>query len=119
MSRRHPLDFRRKTDNIISENNFDDLKENFIHVCFVIDESGSMAGTESDIIGGFRKVVDEQKAVKDGTVYSCAGYTLETWENGAWGVPVTIAAFAVTVFESEKVRITWRWQGGGTVLSVR
>lgn len=42
------------------------MKENFIHVCFVIDESGSMAGTESDIIGGFRKVVDEQKAVKDG-----------------------------------------------------
>lgn len=42
------------------------MKENFIHVCFVIDESGSMAGTESDIIGGFRKVVDEQRAVKDG-----------------------------------------------------
>lgn len=42
------------------------MKENFIHVCFVIDESGSMAGTESDIIGGFKKVIDEQKANKDG-----------------------------------------------------
>ena len=43
------------------------MKDNFIHVCFVIDESGSMSGTEDDVIGGFKKVVDEQKAVKDGT----------------------------------------------------
>ena len=43
------------------------MKDNFIHVCFVIDESGSMAGTEGDVIGGFKKVVDEQKAIKDGT----------------------------------------------------
>ncbi len=42
------------------------MKENFIHVCFVIDESGSMSGTESDIIGGFRKVIDEQKAIENG-----------------------------------------------------
>ena len=43
------------------------MKENFIHVCFVIDESGSMGGTESDVIGGFKKVIDEQKAIQDGT----------------------------------------------------
>jgi uncharacterized protein YegL len=43
------------------------MKDNFIHVCFVIDESGSMSGTEDDVIGGFKKVVDEQKEVKDGT----------------------------------------------------
>ena len=43
------------------------MKENFIHVCFVIDESGSMNGTESDVIGGFKKVVDEQKANSAGT----------------------------------------------------
>lgn len=42
------------------------MKENFIHVCFVIDESGSMSGTESDIIGGFKKVIDEQKAIENG-----------------------------------------------------
>ena len=42
------------------------MKENFIHVCFIIDESGSMLGTESDIIGGFKKIIDEQKANKDG-----------------------------------------------------
>lgn len=43
------------------------MKDNFIHVCFVIDESGSMGGTEADVIGGFKKVIDEQKAVENGT----------------------------------------------------
>lgn len=43
------------------------MKENFIHVCFVIDESGSMSSTEEDVIGGFKKVIDEQKANSAGT----------------------------------------------------
>lgn len=43
------------------------MKENFIHVCFVIDESGSMYSSQADVIGGFKRVIDEQKAVKDGT----------------------------------------------------
>jgi uncharacterized protein YegL len=43
------------------------MKENFIHVCFVIDESGSMTLSQSDVIGGFKRVIDEQRAVKDGT----------------------------------------------------
>lgn len=42
-------------------------KSNFIHVCFVIDESGSMSGKEEDVIGGFKKVVDEQRANSAGT----------------------------------------------------
>lgn len=42
------------------------MKENFIHVCFIVDESGSMSGTESDIIGGFKKIIDQQRAVKEG-----------------------------------------------------
>lgn len=41
-------------------------KKNFIHVCFIIDESGSMSGSESDIIGGFNKTIKEQKEIKDG-----------------------------------------------------
>lgn len=43
------------------------MKNNYVHVCFVIDESGSMSGTESDVIGGFKKVVDEQRENKEGT----------------------------------------------------
>ena len=42
------------------------MKDKLIHVCFVIDSSGSMAGSESDVIGGFKKTIEEQKAVKDG-----------------------------------------------------
>ena len=43
------------------------MKENFIHVCFVIDSSGSMCGSETDVIGGFKRVVDEQKANENGS----------------------------------------------------
>jgi len=42
------------------------MKEKLIHVCFVIDSSGSMMGSEKDVIGGFKKTIEEQKAVKDG-----------------------------------------------------
>jgi uncharacterized protein YegL len=45
------------------------MQENFIHVCFVIDSSGSMCGSEADVIGGFRRVIEEQKAIENG---SCA-----------------------------------------------
>lgn len=36
------------------------MKNNFVHVCFIIDKSGSMHGSESDIIGGFKSVIEEQ-----------------------------------------------------------
>lgn len=49
------------------KNKFIAMKENYVHVCFVIDESGSMHGSESDVIGGFKKVVDEQRANESGT----------------------------------------------------
>lgn len=43
------------------------MKQNYIHVCFVIDASGSMTGSEKDVIGGFKSVIDEQKANTNGT----------------------------------------------------
>lgn len=42
------------------------MKSNFIHVCFIIDESGSMSGSEADVVGGFNKTIQEQRDVKDG-----------------------------------------------------
>lgn len=42
------------------------MREGYINVVFIIDESGSMSGSESDIVGGFNKTIEEQKAVKDG-----------------------------------------------------
>ena len=42
------------------------MKDKLIHVAFIIDSSGSMIGSEKDVIGGFKKTIEEQKAVKDG-----------------------------------------------------
>lgn len=43
------------------------MKSNFIHVCFVIDESSSMWTSVSDVKGGFQRIIDEQKANENGT----------------------------------------------------
>ena len=42
------------------------MKDNLIHVCFVVDESGSMYGSISDVIGGFERKIKEQSENKDG-----------------------------------------------------
>lgn len=42
------------------------MKSNLLHICFVLDESGSMYNSANDVIGGFQKLVEEQKAEKDG-----------------------------------------------------
>ena len=43
------------------------MKSNFIHVCFIIDESSSMYASVSDVKEGFKKIIDEQKANNEGT----------------------------------------------------
>lgn len=43
------------------------MKSNFFHLCFIIDKSGSMYQSVNDVIGGFKKIVDDQKAIKEGT----------------------------------------------------
>lgn len=45
------------------------MKDNFTHVCFIIDESGSMYDAIEDVKGGFKKIIEEQKA---NTVGTCA-----------------------------------------------
>ena len=42
------------------------MKSNLLHICFILDESGSMYSSTSDVIGGFQKLVDEQKNVDCG-----------------------------------------------------
>lgn len=42
------------------------MKSNLLHICFVLDESGSMYNSIDDVVGGFQKLIDEQKAEKDG-----------------------------------------------------
>ena len=63
-----------------------------------------------------------ENAVADGKTRRVIGCMVETWDGGAWSAPVFHAGDSYTYTagaSSEKVRITWRWQGGGTVLSVR
>lgn len=42
-------------------------KKNYVHICMIIDESGSMYSSRSDVVGGFMKMIDEQKAEKNGS----------------------------------------------------
>ena len=42
------------------------MKSNLLHICFVLDESGSMYNSVDDVIGGFQKLIDEQKGEKKG-----------------------------------------------------
>ena len=44
------------------------LNAKWINLTFIIDESGSMYGSEADVVGGFKKTIEEQKADKDGKV---------------------------------------------------
>lgn len=60
-------------------------------------------------------------AVSAGNVaYACKGYTLEKWDGGAWGAPVTNANETVCfVSAGDKVRITWLWETAtGTISRV-
>ena len=51
-----------------------------------------------------------QKATKDGVVYSCTGYTLETWNGSTWSSPVSYSSCSYTATDtSAKVRLTWQW----------
>lgn len=42
------------------------MKSNLLHICFVLDESGSMYSSTDDVIKGFNKLVDKQKKVENG-----------------------------------------------------
>ena len=44
------------------------LNSKWINLVFIIDKSGSMYSSTQDVIGGFNKIIDEQKAIKDGKV---------------------------------------------------
>ena len=37
------------------------MKDKLIHVAFIIDSSGSMSGSEADVIGGFKKQLKSRK----------------------------------------------------------
>ena len=81
------------------------MKDNFIHVCFIIDESGSMYCSKQDVIGGFKKVIEEQKNIKEG---KCA-VSLYTFNNKIKEV------FLFKEIESVEENLVYE-PGGGTAL---
>ena len=42
------------------------MKSNLLHICFVLDESGSMYNSVDDVIGGFEKLIEKKKGEKNG-----------------------------------------------------
>ena len=63
-----------------------------------------------------------ENAVVDGKTRRVIGCMVEAWDGSAWGTPTFCSgdSYTYTVGTSPaKVRLTWKWQGGGTVLSVR
>lgn len=44
------------------------MNENYLKIIFVIDESGSMQGTESDVIGGFNHFIEQQRSQSYGKI---------------------------------------------------
>jgi len=44
------------------------LNSKWINLVFIIDKSGSMYPSTEDVIGGFNRIVEEQKAIKEGKV---------------------------------------------------
>ena len=59
---------------------------------------------------------------KRGKVRPVEGYTIETWDGSAWGSAESHsgASYTYTVgTEPAKVRLTWRWQGDGTCITLR
>lgn len=42
------------------------MRNDYIHITLVCDKSGSMYSSKDDVIGGVQKIIDEQKANKEG-----------------------------------------------------
>ena len=46
------------------------MRKNLTEIVFILDRSGSMAGLESDTIGGFNAMIDKQKKKPNGQIQS-------------------------------------------------
>lgn len=62
---------------------------NFIHLAFIIDASGSMYASQSDVVNGFKQMIEEQKAVKDGKCAVSLYTFADTWKEVFLGKDVS------------------------------
>ena len=59
--------------------------------------------------GGYTFSAPASVTIGDDT-YSCAGYTLETWDGAAWGAAETHSGTSAALTDTTaKVRLTWQW----------
>ncbi len=64
------------------------MKENYLKIIFVIDESGSMQGTESDVIGGFNNFIEQQKTEHQGKITVSLYKFNSTWSRILNDLPI-------------------------------
>ena len=58
----------------------------------------------------------------NGSVRPVVGYTVEAWNDGAWGAPALYSGASYTYVvgtDPAKVRLTWQWQPNGTTIILR
>lgn len=79
-----------------------------IKIVFVIDESGSMGSLQSDVIGGFNRIIDEQLEVEEGT----AEVTLITFSN-----TVKTVLDNVDLYDVEELTTASYKPSGGTAMN--
>jgi uncharacterized protein YegL len=64
------------------------MKENYLKIIFVIDESGSMQGTESDVTGGFNNFIEQQKTEHQGKITVSLYKFNSTWSRILNDLPI-------------------------------
>lgn len=89
------------------------MKDNFIHVCFIIDESGSMFSSKEDVIGGFKTIIEEQKEEEKG---HCA-ISLYTFEDKVKKIYVGKDVNEVNDLEYVPSGCTAMYDGIGTAIT--
>ena len=92
---------------------------NIVIASSIASVSGNeLAGAYAVDASGYTFSAPVSKTV-DGRTYTCAGYTLETWDDttGTWGAVQTESGTSVAVTASDRVRITWQWTGGDGIVT--
>ena len=64
------------------------MKSNLLHICFVLDESGSMYNSIDDVTEGFQKLIDEQRKEKNGECIISLYRFSDTFKKDYIGKPV-------------------------------
>lgn len=64
------------------------MKENYLKIIFVIDESGSMSGMETDVVGGFNRFIEQQKKAEYGKITVSLYKFNNVWDRVVSDLPI-------------------------------